>query len=582
MQGLGLNSGEKPPKSGARREQLSFAAMKLEYRYWPGRGLLYSFLFHEIVFFGMLFVSISLSLGRLSNLAEAPRRDRLDLSDVVYLPPIGGGASADEADNGPEAPSAVSSPSVEGLSFEGPQPIISDPPDPTNIFQTLLQPELEAPQTIQQPLLLPNLVQMAVAERLPSAADQLGEALVQPILPTATPPPVAPPDLPLPQPIVEVVPEEPILPTLFEELEGVELEQRSLPDVEVSTLRQAEGRSDPAFGPSSVQNRGIRESLPDAPMDLDFPELDPRGTDSQTILALSPLPADLIGPVTAPAGEARGRFAVSPDPNPGTSTSDPGTEIATSPSEVGFGGTTVSSGTGAIVDLFALGGTGSDDTLDGSGNADGGSTTAAERGAGEGVGPGEEVFGGITIIGGGTATGAARRPVPIIVDPRPLQTEYEFSVLSTESSGGGLPYFGVFSTEEVHTVYLDMRSTVSDPVPSWTLEFGISRPIVPPPNLMESPGPEVERLELPFPAVKEHPPFPVELVSKYVGQMIIVYGVVNTEGALEQMSVKQSPDPLFDTAVLSTLARWVFEPAQVYGQTVAAKVLMGMPLSLTE
>ena len=52
---------------------------------------------------------------------------------------------------------------------------------------------------------------------------------------------------------------------------------------------------------------------------------------------------------------------------------------------------------------------------------------------------------------------------------RPLQSSYGFSVVSTESSGGGLPFTGVFSHEQIYTVSLDMRQTETDPDNAWTL-----------------------------------------------------------------------------------------------------------------
>ena len=46
-------------------------------------------------------------------------------------------------------------------------------------------------------------------------------------------------------------------------------------------------------------------------------------------------------------------------------------------------------------------------------------------------------------------------------------------MVSTESSGGGLPYFGVFANEQIRTVYLDMRQTEDDETPLWTVEFAV-------------------------------------------------------------------------------------------------------------
>jgi hypothetical protein len=89
------------------------------------------------------------------------------------------------------------------------------------------------------------------------------------------------------------------------------------------------------------------------------------------------------------------------------------------------------------------------------------------------------------------------RPPP----PKPLQTAYGYTVISTENSGGGLPVFGVF-------------------------------------------------------------------------------GIVNLEGELEQLAVKESPDPAFNAPVLEALSKWVFKPAKQNGEPARAKVLIGIPLWL--
>jgi TonB family protein len=83
---------------------------------------------------------------------------------------------------------------------------------------------------------------------------------------------------------------------------------------------------------------------------------------------------------------------------------------------------------------------------------------------------------------------------------------------------------------------------------------------------------------LPFPATKVQPAMPAELVRKYPRAVILVYGLINTEGRMEQLAVKESPDASLNEPVLKALRDWVFRPAQRDGQTVAAKVLFGIPV----
>jgi hypothetical protein len=338
-----------------------------------------------------------------------------------------------------------------------------------------------------------------------------------------------------------------------------------------------------------------------------------RGPDQQTVLALTPMPAPRDEAIRVPVGEARGRFAISPEPNLTTSETQPGSKVDVRPSPtVGIGNTPsapVGSGAspnpatvvnitfGPKLDAAAGGGTGGDTARGpGPGTAPGagsvaGSGAANSPGSGSGAGtgsgasPAKSPFSGITIVGGVGATGAATNSTPSAVSvprpERPLQTSYGLTVVSTESSGGGLPSFGVFSHDQIYTVYLDMRRTEGESVPSWTLEFAVSQPD-PVNGSAADPQRAQQGLVLPFPAVKEHPLLLDEAVRRHNGKTVIVYGVVNVEGRLEQLTVKDSPDPLLNDPILNTLSKWVFRAARLNGEAVPAKVLIGIPLSLPQ
>ena len=84
----------------------------------------------------------------------------------------------------------------------------------------------------------------------------------------------------------------------------------------------------------------------------------------------------------------------------------------------------------------------------------------------------------------------------------------------------------------------------------------------------------------PFPSTKERPEFPIELVRKYLRRLVVVYAVINTDGKLQDIAVKQTPDPLLNPAALAALEKWQFRPAEVNGEAVAVKALLGVPLSL--
>ena len=396
-----------------------------------------------------------------------------------------------------------------------------------------------------------------------------------------------------------------------------------------------------------------RPNLPVVKLRLDLPR-----TDLPMILALTPRPTSAELPEEIPAAEARGAFAISPEPNLDTSETGPGSLSGAETEDV-TAGLTVETLSTAVVNISFGGGeglksggsssSGDGDTGSGSGPGSGpGPGIGSGSGSGAGSGPGTGPFGGITILGGvgtgsfGPGTGAdsdqaslagitvvggvdgTQTPpnsVTITRVPNPLPARYgALSVVSTESSGGGLPYFGVFSDEQIRTVYLDLRKEETEEAPLWTLEFGIpgnssvQKDSTPEPDEEQESdegqredesqqgepgrqgdenrqeGESEERQEsqeddkpqpefvLPVPIVKERPTLPFELDQRHIGKMIIVYAVINVEGKMEQMLVMESPDPLLNQAVLDALREWVFLPGQLNGAPIAVKALLGMPL----
>jgi len=63
---------------------------------------------------------------------------------------------------------------------------------------------------------------------------------------------------------------------------------------------------------------------------------------------------------------------------------------------------------------------------------------------------------------------------------------------------------------------------------------------------------------------------------------VVVYAVINTEGKLERIHVIETPDVEFKKPLLEVLGKWVFRPAELNGEAVSVKALLGIPLSLPE
>jgi hypothetical protein len=156
------------------------------------------------------------------------------------------------------------------------------------------------------------------------------------------------------------------------------------------------------------------------------------------------------------------------------------------------------------------------------------------------------------------------------------------TIVATGSSGGGLADFGVFFNEQVYTVYINMRDNADAAAPSWVLQYAVLHTPSAPSILTIQGAPSQRGLAPPFPLVKESPKWPVELVSRYPRRMVVVYAIITTEGKLERMHIMDTPNAEINQPLLEALAKWVFRPAELDGQTVSLKALFGIPLWLSE
>jgi hypothetical protein len=172
---------------------------------------------------------------------------------------------------------------------------------------------------------------------------------------------------------------------------------------------------------------------------------------------------------------------------------------------------------------------------------------------------------------GGISVDVHRAPIKL-----PPQTAYGMTISSTADSGGGLPDLGVFAHEKVYTVFLDMRDTSSDRNPSWTLQYARLRSAAEKEGNLSVSG--QEGITPPFPLAKELPKLNSELIRTYLRDVIVVFTIIDTEGRLQRVSVLQTPDARFNLAILAALSHWRFQPAQLNGQPVALKALIGIPL----
>jgi Gram-negative bacterial TonB protein C-terminal len=497
----------------------------LDQEYWPFKGLFCSLLVHGALVAGLVLLPLFFipEPNRLTDarlLEHAVILNRTELEEMFHLPPLGPESPAKENVPEPEVKKPTVKPHRrdDGFSYPGPQHIISDFPKPTNQIMTVLQPDLVNAPTLHPPLLLPNIVRIAEAAPI---AD------IKPLDPTLKPT-VAQPGLQIEAPAREEPPQMAIPTGIPQMARVLDIET---PERPIEPPREPDRHLDvEAPKPSSGANGAIG---------------------ARNLLTLSPMPAITEPSAPIPPGEARGRFSISPDANPDSSRPVPSLAVNTADA----------------ADDKAKSDTSKKET----------STASKESSTTSGKNP----FPGITITGGPSDTGSHNGGgIRIGPDPRtqpPLQTSYGVTVLSTGGGGASLPDVGVFGNEQVYTAFLDMRRTTKDPAPNWTVEYALGKTL-PPPSGINIIGGNHSGIVLPFPATKVQPAMPAELVRKYPRAVILVYGLINTDGRMEQLAVKESPDASLNEPVLKALRDWVFRPAQRDGQTVAAKVLFGIPV----
>ena len=549
-----------------------FAHAVLDRRRFPLRGIVCSLAAHTVAF-GLLVPVIGVLAEPGFTRSEAVP----DLREVVYLPVLGGGAR----EQGLGEPQAGDDPR-EGLSYPGVQPVLSEFPDPTHSSQTVLRPALEDAGILDAAPELANIVQFAdrgaTVRDEPSAPDPAPADVVEASLEEVSPAAIDAGVLDPPDP-VELVPDlDPLsLPEIGPVLELSALsvpppmERPALTSPELPAFALAGLPASPPMEPTEAADPAV-DPAPDLPVTL--PGEPAEGTDNEDLLVLSPTPGTETAP--PPSGEALGVFAVSTVPNPESSEVRPGSRVADP--EVA---TEERERPASLADF-----------LRSVNRAAAENAAVSTDNGGTGEGPGEDIFPGVTILAGGMDRAPAPpggsetpgssplpdTPAPEEKPPGHLQQSYGVAIITTERSGGGLPDFGVFSDEQVHTVFFDMRRTIEDRAPVWTVEYGVPRGT----RVQVNPAGANEVVQgflLPFPVGRAKPLFPPELVARYRGRNVIAYAVIDAGGELEQVVVRESPDDRLVGPVLEALEEWTFRPASLDGRPVPVKMLLGIPVS---
>ncbi|HWR35696.1 MAG TPA: hypothetical protein VN622_07485 [Clostridia bacterium] len=505
--------------------------------------------------------------------------------EVVYLPALGNAAappaSAPPARKKDGAPGSASGEAAQqkpfsGPIYKGPQVVISNPPRPDNYVQTIRQPDLAKAPKFPFPLRLPDVVM--VAPSVPALAPQQRPSV---LVVRESPQGVAAP-VPLLQLSAEI-PKLPPLPT-----GNLQAELPAPPSPPSTSV---------AKGAKPAQQERSAANNPDA-------------ADTRNLLVLNAVKVPVAERVAVPPGELQGAFAISPNPAAAT----PGAPAASSESGISksqdrlVGGAASSRGTGKggnAKNAASGSGVGSGTGQPGSGTGvkQAGKGTGNDSGAGTGPGKGTGITGGAgtgtpgsgavtgqsdgsnsgfpdIVIQGGTGNSSRVTGTRVHPPASNASQSYGITIVASASSGGGFKDFGIFRNEAVYTVYIDMTD-VGAVGPKWTLQYAVLAQSLTSGSTMTFPATNPQPngvLAPPFPITKELPRLPPQLAGRYRGRSMVVYGIINAEGNLQDLRVLQTPDVQVNQSVLESLRRWSFRPAEMDGKRVSTKVLLGVLL----
>jgi hypothetical protein len=560
-----------PEEQHAPAPLLSFS--EIGYGYRSGRSFGYSVLLHQLA---LLVIVFSSHYALVRNVeAVPPRLETAEpIGKVFYLPTLGGGSEGAGQQGGgsgsePELSKGVRARSRRGFAYPGQQPMVSDPPRATLGIQTILQPALINPPILRQFVPLPNIArpaEVAVAEPPKPVIKVLaGELAIRP----RAEKPIQAPKITLPIAAASQAPamdaSEPIVPRLLP-AKPVVPGPAQISEVPVDRRGQTgllvlNAVPPPPDVPKNVPRAEARSLFAVAPGDVTViadPGAGSKGGGLPSMAAGTGTPADVA------SGDALAEAATggSSKNSSGSGTGNGGKYGSAKGSGLNPTGAGAAEATGSGRGTTAGGGTG----------AGAGTTLGSGKGAGSATGSGG--FPGITISGGRYGNGNGD-PAGLHAALTPHhQTSYAMTITSTASSGGGLPDFGIFQNEKVYTVYVDMRANDEDRNPTWTLQYAILQPqaVDPAQRIRGTPTPPIATL-------KQVPDYSAEVAAKCVHQLIVASAILNVTGQLEQVTVKQSPDPRVNDPLIEALKNWTFQPAEIDGKPVALKILLGIRLA---
>lgn len=486
-----------------------------------------SCLFHFSIVFFLLSVPFMFLLPRPTDSIHLPKIvyefHEIELpKDLPSVKPPGPGGQPGRGTHPEKAPAKGAS------AFHHSATVVSNPPNPDNNFQTIIQPHVNPAKRldIKLKLRLPNVV--------------LSGSVKVPGPPVVPPPP--PMKLSVPSTLKSLtIPKTTVVATKAPDLTIPAADMPNMPAIPVPP---------PPLPPLAERKT--------APKDLDITAVATQGVQATSngsvtsLLSLSLTPGPPTEKISIPEGNRYGAFSISPAGN------HPG-------SPYGNNGGSATGGTGGP------GSGGDSSTGVGSGLKGGGGGGSAANGLGVST-SGNPGAAGAVGAGRLSASTLAKMVYPIL--KAPPKNRLATVVTAGPQGGGGLHVFGVLKGGKIYTIFLPM------PMRNWILQYSM----VDDPSVQRSAQQKGVTIKIDFgvvpPAVEKrfdfHRP---TLTAEQKKKMIILHGFISADGSVEHLTVYRGVENVANQAAEAAFAKWKFQPAVKSSKPVPIEILLGIPLS---
>jgi hypothetical protein len=517
-------------------------ALKMLPRRTYTKGMLLSTAFHSVTIAALIWLPVLFpSPVVVENYPDSKPAVAADYEPLVMpkLPQLATVVSGGTTPSTPRVRAAAAAPGADSppplkRDYAGPQEIVSYFPHAVNRVQTIRRPDMVAPSNLKFPLRLQSMV-MLPAQAVPVLAPRPREEA----MPTPPRPITRNIEIPIPEPTVETPKLVSVPPAPAEAAPPKAIEA---PQPAASSSVAAEAQVTP---PKAVIVVNAVNAAPDPAVQIPDAQL------AGNFVVGPPAPATTPEKSSA---SGTGRFAESVTPKNNASQPYKGSGASADvASGAGSGGNPVPGSAGGNRESTATGvasapgtGSGSGDPARGNGN-----------GSASGRSPNSGGTGGIYISGGSPSRSGASASRTV-----PPSRSYGITIISGGSSGGAGRDMGVFDrSETVFSVAIPMGDAGGGP--DWPMQYAMLNHGQPGAGLLV-------------------PPFAQKKVAatmarvQLVGEQgpVFVSGVIDETGKLQSLrAIRQDAR---SQPAIHALQQWQFLPAQLDGQPMASKVLIGV------